>query len=102
MVSPRLSAAAAQFTADLWWVTGGHHNGSTLDTTELYNANTGAFASYVDLPKPMEAHNVVALNETHMVLLGGHSPTNDAYLFDRYELNYVVGMGGSIFCCPTG
>ena len=30
-------------------------------------------------------HNLVAVNSTHMVALGGDEPSNMVYMFDRYS-----------------
>ena len=66
----RTEAAAVQMTSNTWWVTGGSNGSSLLATTEMFTAGQG-FAPYVDLPQPKYYHNLVKVNETHIMLLGG-------------------------------
>ncbi len=79
--------AGATFEGDdnLWWVTGGYFGRST-DRTEILNAFDNSFSNGVNLPKPMYVHNMVNVNNTHMVLLGGEADPNsdECFMFDRY------------------
>ncbi len=56
---------------------------TNMRTTEIYNKTTRQFASYVDLPKRAAHHNLVAVNETHVVILAGSLPTDEVFIFDR-------------------
>lgn len=79
----RAYSAAAQFgDTGLWWVTGGYYLNS-LSSTELYDSVTNRFSPYIDLPKALGYHNLVNINNTHMVLLGGSEDTNEAFMFNR-------------------
>ena len=92
MSTNRYYPSSAQFgSTGLWWVTGGFDGLNTLDTTEIYNSTSMDFEDYVTLPRPMEAHNVVNVNDTHMVVVGGAdredndaSEANDLYMLNRY------------------
>ena len=77
MTTSRAYAAGTQITNNLWWITGG---GST---TELYNATDEQFYPYVDLPKSMSKHNIININVTHTVLLGGSASTDEVYVFNQ-------------------
>ena len=75
---------------NVWWITGGDNTQSTveaLDTTELYDATTNSFTYGVDLPKEMLYHNLVNVNSTHMVVLGGADVSDEAFIFDKYLLS---------------
>lgn len=84
MLESRYSAAATMFEGneDLWWVTGGELDDVKLKTTEIYNSSSG-FESSIDLPKRLEHHNLVNINETHTVLLGGDILSNNVYIIDK-------------------
>lgn len=89
-------AASAQFgfNTGLWWITGGHNNLNVngLKTTELYDAATNEFTPYFDLPTLLDEHNMVNINSTHMVVLGGGYATDQVFMFDRgYRFLYTVG-----------
>ena len=77
-------AAAAMFEGgdDIWWITGGY-GGSFWDSTEVFSVNDNSFAFGVDLPKELENHNLVNVNNTHMVLLGGYVASDEVYIIDR-------------------
>ncbi len=76
-------SAAAMFEGDdeIWWVTGGNHSPSS---TEFFSVSNNNFTYTVDLPKNMYYHNLVNVNHTHMVLLGGYYPSDEVYTIDRY------------------
>lgn len=84
---PRYASAAAQFAdTGLWWITGGYlfiDGPVYLRSTELYDSSTETFTNYVDLPEGLSFHNLVNINSTHMVVLGGPVPSADVYMFDR-------------------
>ena len=84
MNEDRLYASAAMFEGDdsIWWITGGWNG----DSTETYNALDDSFVPGPDLPKYMYYHNLVNVNNTHMVVLGGQSTTDETFIFDRLLL----------------
>ncbi len=67
---------------DIWWVTGGW-NGETINSTEVYTVDDNDFEFGVDLPRPLGYHNLVNVNNTHMVVLGGYDVTNLVFMIDR-------------------
>lgn len=84
MLEDRDDAASAQFgSTGFWWVTGGE----TI-STELYDDTTRQFYSYVDLPKTMSYHNMVNINDTHTVILGGAYTSGDIFIFSRETLEF--------------
>lgn len=80
----RHMAAAAMFEVDEenWWVTGGSRNGD-LRSTEVFNVRDRTFSYGVDLPTGMRYHNLVNVNHTHMVVLGGDIYSDDIFIIDR-------------------
>ena len=82
----RRYAAAAMFQDEpnIWWVTGGYNGVSALSSTEVYNATRNIFSYGVEMPMEMSYHNLVNVNNTHMVLLGGQYPgCDEVFIFDR-------------------
>ena len=75
MITARDMAAAAWISTPmgsrLWWVTGGKDAafGSVI-STELYDPNTQKWTSGVDLPIRMSRHFMVAINTTHVFIVG--------------------------------
>ena len=63
-----------------WWVTGG--NGTGTGDSEVYDVDSSDFAKNVSLPKFMSLHTLIAINETHSMMLGGEPASPDAYFFD--------------------
>ena len=80
----RYSASGAMFENDdsIWWVTGGY-NGEYLQSTEVFNVNDNSFTNGIDLPKGLDDHNLITVNSTHMVLLGGQDYTDEVFIIDR-------------------
>ena len=76
-------AKAVWISDDLWWITGGFDNyeGSSLNSTELYDASERKFSPYIDLPTPMHSHNIVNINSTHTIVIDEYD--EDIYIFDR-------------------
>ena len=66
----------------IWWITGGN-DGDDLNSTEVFDVNENSFSYGVNLPKNMHGHNLVNVNNTHMVLLGGHKTSDEVYIIDR-------------------
>lgn len=71
-----------------WWITGG--DGSGRHTTELYHPESG-FELFVDLPKAASWHNLVHINDTHVLMLCGISSTKDTYVFDMNSQSWSSG-----------
>lgn len=71
-----------------WWVTGGlTEYGISLDSSEEYHGTSGIFLGGRDLPKEMDSHNLVNVNSSDMVALGGQYPGSDeVFLYSRYVL----------------
>ncbi|CAM6053940.1 unnamed protein product [Sphagnum tenellum] len=76
MLTPRSSAAAVQLSPTQWWVTGGrsshtppNYNVYTM-STELFTIGEG-FKQYTNLPRGSVMHNLVKVNSTHVMLVGG-------------------------------
>ena len=81
MLVPRSKSACAMFEGDdeIWWVTGGW----SLDSTEVFNVTSNAFKESVDLPEDRYDHNLVNVNQTHMVLLGDGFSSAEVYIINR-------------------
>ena len=74
MNSVRAGAAGVMFEGDdqFWWVTGGAYYGiNNVNTTELYDRVTKQFTYYSEMPYETDLHNLINVNNTHTVLLGG-------------------------------
>ncbi len=84
MNGEKIDSASAMFEGDdsIWWVTGGL-NGNFLSTTEVFHVNSNSFSYGVSLPEPLDVHNLVNVNNTHMVVLGGYYPSDQIYIIDR-------------------
>ncbi len=82
MNEDRNEFASAMFEDDddIWWVTGGIHSPFS---TEFFSVSKNSFTYSVELPKKMYQHNLVNVNQTHMVLLGGQIPSDEVYIIDR-------------------
>ena len=85
MIEKRHYAAAAMFEDydDIWWITGGKEDFDWTYSTEFYNANDSSFTLGPDLPRELILHNLVNVNKTHMVLLGGNDASDRINIFDR-------------------
>ena len=90
MNEARNQAAAAMFENDddVWWITGGWDS-QTLKTTEITDGKGGNFSSAVDLPRRMFYHNLVSVNNTHMVVLGGFAQSDSVSIFNRFGIIYL-------------
>ena len=67
----------------VWWVTGGYDQNYDLSSTEVFDVNENSFSYGVNLPKELHYHNLVNVNNTHMVLLGGQEHSNEVFIIDR-------------------
>ena len=65
----------------IWWVTGGAYAGPNSKSTEVFDNDT--FSKGPELPKIMSRHNLINVNNTHMVTLGGNRVSDEAFIFDR-------------------
>ena len=89
MYLERWYAAGAMFEGDdsIWWITGGktYDVGGTIErySTEIFEVIEDDFTFGEDLPKTMNHHNLVNVNNTHMVVLGGDEYDNEIFIFDR-------------------
>ena len=87
MQERRDDAAAAMFEddEDIWWITGGIDDELISKTQEVYSASANNFFIGGSLPKRMTRHNLVNVNNTHMVVLGGidDEESFDLYIYSR-------------------
>ena len=102
----RERAAAVQFSSLEWWVTGGWSVPDYVASTEVLDLSTGPFFSLdVELPENMWSHNLVAINDSHVVALGGGVPNDQVYLYDRFgvencTINYEFLVIAKDYCNP--
>ncbi len=75
MNTKRQYAASIWLSDETWWITGGYEYDSrtTHSSTEMYYASTRQFVPYIDLPVPMQYHNIVNINATHTAVLYGNT-----------------------------
>lgn len=67
---------------DIWWVTGGYYNANELlKSTEVFSVQSNSFSFGLDLLTKNAYHNLVNINSTHMVLVGGQY--SRVYIIDR-------------------
>ncbi|CAM6054615.1 unnamed protein product [Sphagnum tenellum] len=85
----RSDAAAVQLSPTKWWVTGGRNFVEYLKSTEIYTVGEG-FSSYVDLPTSRYFHNLVKVDDTHVMLLGGQSSNTKAWMFNTEDETWTV------------
>ena len=94
MFVERAFAAAAMFEGDdnIWWITGGDNSDLLhyIESTEVFDVESNSFSFGADLPKEVAKHNLVNINSTHMVMLGGTDEDNEVFIFDRYVYNNQV------------
>ena len=80
----RSGPAAAWFEdTDFWWITGGFEFTYWTNTSEVLDTRTRQFFNYEDIPIATDSHNLINVNSTHMVLLGGALLSDQVYIFDR-------------------
>ncbi len=88
MTMDRYWAAGATFNGtNLWMISGGSGIVGLENSTEIYDVVNGRFYPYVDMPVKLKGHNMVNVNNTHMVVLGGDEQTDQVYLYDRLVFN---------------
>ena len=86
MQNDREFASAAMFEDDsnIWWITGGQDSDlNDRFTTEIFNASDNTFAFGAPLPTALYLHNLVNVNGTHMVLLGGQDDSRRISIIQR-------------------
>ena len=66
-----------------WWVTGGYNGVASLSTTEIYNFDNNSFSTGPYLPTSLYNHNLVNVNNTHMVVLGGEFSSREIFILDK-------------------
>ena len=88
------SSAMFENDEDIWWVTGGQNAVQTSDTADVYSATANNFFIGPALPKPMTRHNLVNVNNTHMVILGGTDDEEsfDLYIYSRFVKNLLINF----------
>ena len=86
MTEIRSYAAAAMFEGldDLWWITGGY-NAMVYISTETYATAENDFVPSVVLPQEVWHHNLINVNNTHMVIVGSEAPSDEIVIYDRYD-----------------
>ena len=108
-------AASVMLNSHLWWITGGLDaaDNSTLRTSILVNSDLEVTPG-PDLPLPLRGHCLLKLNETHVLLNGGHHGStvyfNRTYLlewetgvwtrlpnFNNKRANHACGLAGDSF-----
>ena len=92
MLFDKYDAVGAMFEGDddVWWVTGGYDGFYVLEDTEIFDVNEERFTTGIDLPKEMHDHNLVNVNNTHMVLLGGFETTDEVFIIDRLVYETMI------------
>ena len=91
MTTSRKSAYSAIIHGK-WWITGGY-NGveDLLSSTEIYEADMNIFKRYLDLPMPMEYHNILAVNSSTVIILGGHEATDKFHIYNFDDESWTIG-----------
>ena len=88
MTVKRAWAKGVKLSEELWWIVGGYSgSGGVQRSTEIYNATSGLFSSYIALPISMNYHNIFNINETHVALISPQE-TDNIYIFDRLILKF--------------
>ena len=78
--------ASSAFINGEWWISGGY---DLLTSTEVLDSDSDTFVSYKDLPEGREQHNLVNINSSVVMMLGGA----DSYHADTYIFNAAVDGG---------
>jgi hypothetical protein len=69
-----------------WWLTGGFVNNEPSNKTEIYTVGVG-FNPFVDLPEKRFRHNVIQINSTHFMVVGGEcyedAECRTSWVFDK-------------------
>ena len=86
----RYYAASVMYNSTHWWITGGWSDiTGAHKSTELYDINTMTFSMFVDLPMTRDFHNMVKINETHIMLVGNGFPTALAWMFNQNTEEWI-------------
>ena len=83
MNTGKVSAAGVMYNSSHWWITGGFVSGSDSKFTELLNVNTMKFSGFVDLPIERTSHNLIRINDSHIMMVGHCESTNQAWMFNQ-------------------
>ena len=85
----RKEPTTVNLSDDEWWLTGGYNGyieeSGITNTTEIYTTGVG-FSPFIDLHDPRFRHNVVKINSTHLMVVGGDchgGKCKDSWMFDR-------------------
>ena len=80
------SGGAAIETPQGLWITGGYDGGPLKDTTEIFDTKTNFWFEGPILPNRLYDHCLVALNDTHSMVIGGYSTEErilaEAWIYD--------------------
>ena len=95
MQSPRKWSSSVVLDQDTLWITGGHDDSVYLSTTELIRLD-GPSIPGPDLPEEFGRHCVTKINETHVILIGGHDKDGATLLVDIRDFSMVAGPSMSI------
>ena len=64
-----------------FWITGGYGQAGLLASTELFNSSSSSFVPFDDLPVPRYHHNLISIEDTKAMLLGGEDKYKETYNF---------------------
>ena len=95
MQSPRKWSSSVVLDQDTLWITGGHDDSAYLLTTELIRLD-GPSIPGPDLPEEFGRHCVTKINETHVILIGGHDKDGATLLVDIRDFSMDAGPSMSI------
>ena len=77
----RCVAASINLNDTKWWVTGG---GPAINSTEVFDESSELFFSSDDLPNgDNRYHNLVRINASHIMYLGGFPYHSDTYYYNQ-------------------
>ena len=61
-------------------------------TTELYDSTSGDFSVFDPLPQREDCHNLINLNDTHIMLVGGDGASYDSvFFYNKIARNWTIG-----------
>jgi len=67
MVTTRKESAGIVLSNGDWWVSGGKdENEELVQTSEVLDLDDGWALTSMDLPVPIDFHNIVQINDTHV------------------------------------
>lgn len=77
-------AAAALLSPEEWLITGGYnnYNKKSLASTEIQHKN-GTKLNFIALPRDTSEHVLIAINNTHTILVGGGAADGHIFIYER-------------------